>query len=122
MTRMQFSPHSCTRTAYGHSGRPAINILHGDNELRIQMAVPGYKKDQIIVRVEDQTLHIEGNAPTQTDAGAFARREFSIKPFKQSLQLGDRVDPTAIQARVEDGLLTITLGLLQPLRREIAVA
>lgn len=119
---MLLTPHTCTRTAYGHSGHPAINILQGANELLIQLAVPGYKKDQITVRVEDQTLHIEGNAPTQTDAGAFVRREFSIKPFKQSLKLGDRVDPSVIQARVEDGLLTITLGLHQPLRREIAVA
>jgi HSP20 family protein len=120
---MTYSPQlSSCRPTHGRTARPAMNVLQAEDRIELQFAVPGFRKEQLGIRVEEGLLHVEGKADGETRSPGLVRREFGPIPFHKSFRLSERVDASAIQARVEDGVLTVTIGLKQPLRREIAVA
>jgi HSP20 family protein len=110
------------RPAVAAQTRPAMNILQGEDAITLQFAVPGFRKEQLGIRVEEGLLYVEGKPSTDPKPDGLIRCEFGPAAFTKSFRLSERVDATAIQARVEDGVLSVTLGLRQPLRREIAVA
>lgn len=119
MYQQSVSPCRPTRAA---TSRPAMNVLQGEDAITLQFAVPGFRKDQLGIRVEEGLLHVEGKPSGESAPEGLIRREFGPVPFSKSFRLSERVDASAIQARVEDGILSVTIGLRQPRRREIAVA
>lgn len=112
-------PNTCRPN--GEAARPALNIRKADQSVELQFAVPGFRKDDLTVRVDGEDLVILGQ-PQPEDINGFVRREFRPFPFEKRFRLGERVAQDQILARVEDGILHITIGLTQPLHREIAVA
>lgn len=113
---------TCQPATARQSPRPAMNIRQDENQLEIQFAVPGFRKDELTIRVEEQVLIVEGKPANAPEVNGFVRREFRAAAFEHRIRLHDRIDGEAILARVEDGILHVTLGLKQPLRRDIAVA
>ena len=71
------------------------DITHNDNGATIKMKVPGFNKKSIDISVDSETLTIEG----KTDDDSFTKR-FSID---------NKYDFDSIDAKVVDGLLTLTL-------------
>jgi HSP20 family protein len=69
-----------------------------DNGLDILIAVPGFKKDEITIEVQDQILSIKGKSE-KTYAKAFSKR----------YKFPDKYDPEKITANHEDGILRISL-------------
>ena len=64
---------------------PAVNIMEDEKRYTVEVAVPGLKKEDINVR----------------------RREFSCSQFRQTLLLPENIDEEEIEAKQENGLLTI---------------
>ncbi len=120
MNNMQTS--QCRPAVARHTNRPAMNIRQDDQHLELQFAVPGFRKEELTIRVEDQVLIVEGKPAAADGTKQFVRREFRPLAFEQRLRLSDRIDADNIQANAEDGILHVTLGLKQPLRHDIAVA
>tara|TARA_Y100000361_G_scaffold17311_1_gene13501 strand:- start:430 stop:759 length:330 start_codon:yes stop_codon:yes gene_type:complete len=77
------------------------NIIHDDDGATIKLKVPGFNKKSIDVSVDSDTLTIEG----KTDDDSFTKR-YSVD---------SRFDFDSIDAKVIDGLLTLTL----PYRAEV---
>lgn len=119
MKMMTTYPANCRQTA--SAIRPAMNIRKEDQAIELQFAVPGFRRDDLTINVEDGHLVITGT-PRAEEVNGFVRREFRPAAFEKRFQLSERVNQDQIQARVEDGILHVTIGLVQPLRREIAVA
>ena len=91
----------------GTSGYGA-EVQKTDNGWTIEIPVPGYQPDQIEVTVEDRVLTVSGKSERRT--------------FQRSILIPQEVDPDAIAANVEHGMLTLSLQLhpkAQP--RKIAV-
>ena len=70
-------------------------ITHDDDGATIKLKVPGFNKKSIDISVDSETLTIEG----KTDDDSFVKR-FSID---------NKFDFDSIDAKVADGLLTLTL-------------
>lgn len=102
-------------------GRPRMNILRTNEFLELQFAVPGYKKEDFDIRVEGQHLMV-ASKPLQNAPEKFERKEFGVVPFEHAFKLGDQIEQNEIDAKVEDGVLTLKLKVTQPLRRDIPVA
>jgi len=93
---------------------PALNILEREKEYTVEMAVPGMKKGDFIVSIDaDGNLNIKMEKQPSEEAkqadGRYIRREFSYGKFDRTLLLPEEVEKESISARVEDGILYITL-------------
>ena len=90
---------------------PAVNIMEDDKCYTIELAVPGLCKDEISVRIDENShLTITVDSLKEDERkGKYLRREFSRSQFRQTLILPDNIDEEGIEARQENGLLTIEI-------------
>lgn len=96
------------------SSNPALNILENENEFKVEVAAPGLTKDDFHIEMpEDKHLVVSMEKKDEKkEEGAdnkYLRREFSYVNFRQSMILPDNVDSEKINAKVENGVLTISI-------------
>lgn len=109
---------------------PAINVKETEKDYTVEVAAPGMTKDDFNVNIDkDGNLHIHMEAHTEKKEedkkSHYLRREFAYSKFEQTLLLPDDVEKEAIAARVNDGVLTVTLPKMSkpecPVARQIEV-
>jgi HSP20 family protein len=90
---------------------PPVDIFETENELVLKADVPDVDLNDIDVRVENQTLTIEGERKfAQTsDAKGYHRMERSYGRFVRSFAVPNTFDTEKINASYKNGLLTVTL-------------
>lgn len=95
---------------------PAINVIESDKDYKVEVAAPGMTKEDFKIHInEDNDLVISMEKKTESTEGdkegkkesRYLRREFSYSKFQQTLILPDDVDKDKIDAKVNDGVLTI---------------
>lgn len=97
---------------------PAINVKESDTAYTVELAAPGLKKEDFNVNIDrDGNLHIrmESKAEKKDEdkKSHYLRREFAYSKFEQTLLLPDDVDKDKIEAKVGDGVLTVSLPKLE---------
>jgi molecular chaperone IbpA len=102
---------------------PPYNIIQvGEGEYLVQVALAGFKKEDISVTVSEGYLTIE-NSPvevgTADDDSRTIHKGISTRWFKRSFTIADDVDVTG--AELADGLLTITMVKQLPEAPEVQV-
>ena len=95
---------------------PAVNIIEKETEYKIELAVPGMRKDHFEIEMEEGILSISANQDEEktSEKGKFTRREFSYNSFRRSFTIPESVDPVKIDANYTEGVLFISL----PKRKE----
>ena len=95
---------------------PAVNIIEKETEYKIELAVPGMRKDHFEIEMEEGILSISANQDEEktSEKGKFTRREFSYNSFRRSFTIPESVDPEKIDANYTEGVLFISL----PKRKE----
>lgn len=90
---------------------PGIDISETDNQYRITAELPGMKKEDISVNLENGRLSISGERSFQKEDNGetYHRVESQYGSFNRSFQLPDNVDEESINAKYEDGLLKISV-------------
>ena len=90
---------------------PRLNVIETDNEFQLELLVPGFKREEINISVENNvlTLASERTIENQDEKVNYVRREFSQQKFKRSFELPESVDSTAISAEYHDGVLKMAL-------------
>ncbi len=92
---------------------PAVNIKETEKDFTVELAVPGKKKDDFKIEVNNDILTISSEAKTEkedrADDGKYTRREFSYSSFKRSFTMPETVDEDKIKASYEDGVLRLAL-------------
>lgn len=91
---------------------PAVNIMEDEKRYTVEVAVPGLKKEDINIRIDDNshliiTVDTKKEKEEETQKGKYIRREFSCSQFRQTLLLPENIDEEEIEAKQENGLLTI---------------
>ena len=90
--------------------RPLVNIKEREDVYELEMALPGYKKEQIKVHLEKDKLSISAEkADEAKDGDGYVVREYGNESFKRSFQLGLLADQSKIEARFEDGVLHLSI-------------
>jgi HSP20 family protein len=104
---------------------PAVDILENDShEIVIKAEVPGMKKEEIDLRLENNTLTIRGERKraSETRDEQYHRVERAYGSFSRSFSLPATVDHGKVTADYTDGVLTITLPLKEDAKpRQIQV-
>ena len=104
-----------------NSTAPAVNVKENKDEYEMQLAAPGLKKDYCRVSIDDEgnlNVKIENKFENKEENKKdekkehYLRREFSYSNYEQSYTLPEDVDKEKISAKVEDGILNITLPKL----------
>ena len=90
---------------------PAVNVAEKENEYSIEVAAPGYKKDDFKISVNNDVLTISAEAKAENKEGdkEYTRQEYSYNSFSRSFRLPDNVKDDAIKAKYEDGMLKLNL-------------
>ncbi len=93
---------------------PAVNILEKADSFLVELAVPGRKKEDFKIELNDQLLTISSETSTEKEEkdkdGKFTRREFGFQTFSRSFTLPQSIDAQRIEARYEDGVLRLELA------------
>jgi HSP20 family protein len=104
---------------------PAVDILENDkHEIVIKAELPGMKKDEIDLRLENNMLTIRGERKrnSETRDEQFHRVERVYGAFSRSFSLPSTVDHSKVTADYADGVLTITLPVKEEAKpRQIQV-
>jgi molecular chaperone IbpA len=107
------------------TGYPPYNIeTVGENAYRIEIAVAGFKPEELNIEARENTLTVQGKKAANDDSGRrFLHRGLAERDFERRFQLADYVVVTG--AALADGLLSVTLErqlpeALKPRRIDIA--
>ena len=90
---------------------PAVNISENENGYAVELAVPGMKKEDFKLAVENNILSIssEKKEESKQENERYTRKEFSYSSFSRSFTMPEHVDTEAISAEYTNGVLKLTL-------------
>ena len=94
-----------------HAWAPVLDVQEDKDNFRVRVELPGLKREDITVSIEDGTLVISGERKTETaDEGTEVhRQERYYGKFSRALTLPSAVAADQVKAAYKDGILTVTL-------------
>jgi HSP20 family protein len=89
-----------------------LNAYEEGDHYVVEAQLPGMKPDDINVSIEQGVLTIGGETKAEEERQDrnYLIREHRAGRFSRSLRLPDTVDPAAVQATYQDGVLRLTLA------------
>ena len=95
------------------SNYPPYNIIEINNvESRLEVALAGFKKDELKVFTEFGKLHVQGTKEKQEDDRTFRHRGVAARDFTRVWTLSDDTEIRGVE--FTDGLLVVQLGKIVP--------
>jgi HSP20 family protein len=89
---------------------PSVNVKDTADAYVVEMAAPGFTKDDFKVELNQSILTISSEKKEEKKVeGEFTRREFSYQSFSRSFTLPREVDADKIAARYENGILHLNI-------------
>ena len=107
------------------STAPAVNVKESDTDYTMELAAPGIKKEYCRVNINEDgnlSIAIENKVEHKQEDKHhhYLRREFSYSNYEQSYTLPDDVERDKISAKVEDGILTVTMPKMQQEEKKLS--
>lgn len=108
----------------GQTYEPAVDIYESDTALILQADVPGVRKEDVEINLDQDVLTINGRVAIDDYEGLRpVYSEFNVGNFFRRFTLGETIDQEAITADMEEGVLTVTLPKKEKAQpRKITVA
>ena len=94
---------------------PTVNTREGKEAYHIEVDLPGIKKEDVDVKVEDNVLVISGKREFQEEVKEenYYKIESSYGNFSRSFSLPQKIDIENIKANSEDGVLEVIIPKLK---------
>ncbi|MBK9735290.1 MAG: Hsp20/alpha crystallin family protein [Saprospiraceae bacterium] len=97
---------------------PSVNLKETDKEYHIELAVPGMKKDDFKIELENNVLTISSEKQEEKEEkgkdGNFLRKEFNYQSFYRSFTMPENTKEDSIVAKYNDGILNVSIGKKEP--------
>jgi HSP20 family protein len=92
-----------------------VDVREDADHIFVEAELPGFTKEEVDVNLENQTLTITAEHKTETEEkgakkGEWLLRERRYNRFQRSFNLPPTVDAQTVQAKLHDGVLSITLN------------
>ncbi len=103
---------------------PSLDVVENAEGYQVYVDLPGVDKKDISLTVENNLLTLEGEKKesAEKDKKRFFRRETWAGTFRRTIALPTAADGEKVQAQLQDGVLTISIGKKEELKpRQIAV-
>ena len=95
------------------SNYPPYNLIHESNVLsRLEIALAGFKRDEVKVYTEYGKLTVEAQKEEKKEPETYTHRGLAQRSFSKQWSLSD--DTEVGEVTLEDGLLTVTLKKVVP--------
>ena len=91
---------------------PRLNVVETEKTFEVEAELPGVKKEDIKVAIENRRVTIEGEAKRESvekEGEHVVYAERSTRKFARSFMLPTDVDDAAAEAKLENGILMLTL-------------
>ena len=98
---------------HANDGYPPHNVIKYDSmKYDIEMAVAGFKKNDIKIEVKDHILSIKGDREKRRENDAYVHKGISGRKFQKSFRLSEYTEVDG--ADLTDGILTVNLKVVLP--------
>ncbi len=104
----------CRQAGWSQAFMPPGDLLVGEEEVRLVMDVPGLKPEDVEIELADGALRVRGERryPYREDeAPKLNRLERGYGRFERLLRVPKEVEPDALSASIEDGVLTLRIPM-----------
>lgn len=92
------------------SGPGALSVIESDAGTCFEFDVPGFGADDITIDVENGLLVVAGLQKERRDEGTEVYSERRVGEFRRVIRLDKKLDPTAIEADLKDGVLRLSVS------------
>jgi molecular chaperone IbpA len=95
------------------SNYPPYNLVQVSNvESRLELALAGFRKREVLVYTQDGKLFVEGQKEDKETESNYLHKGLAQRSFTRAWTLSDDTEVRSVN--FEDGLLTVTLGRIVP--------
>ncbi len=104
---------------------PAMDLVETDEHFVLRADLPGLKEEDVKIEVEDSTLTVSGERRSEHESNreGYHRVERSFGSFSRSLTLPKGVDPAAVTAGFDRGVLEVRIPKPEERKpRRVAIA
>ena len=89
---------------------PSADIFETEEMLTVVLEMPGVRKDNVDINIENGMLTVEGRIDFEKYDGLRpVYSEYNVGPYRRSFRLSSQVDQSKIAAEMQDGIITLTL-------------
>ncbi|TGC10969.1 Hsp20/alpha crystallin family protein [Methanolobus halotolerans] len=91
--------------------RPLVDVKEEDNDIVVKTDLPGVNKDDVDINIKGDRIWITANThrESEEEKEGYSMKERSFKRFARSFSLPANVTEEGAKAKLEDGVLTVTL-------------
>lgn len=82
-------------------------IKEGESNYKIELAVAGFKKDELSIQLKDNTLTIKGESNSKSSNGDYLHKNIARRSFSKNFTLAENIEVG--DAEFEDGVLGVSL-------------
>ncbi|HEV8542985.1 MAG TPA: Hsp20/alpha crystallin family protein [Verrucomicrobiae bacterium] len=102
--------------------QPQVNIVEGNEGYVLEAEMPGVSKEGLEILLEGNELTIIGHRNNGLEGSQLVYRESTDRDFRRNFELDPAIDTVRISARMENGLLFLTLPKAEKVKpRKISV-
>lgn len=104
--------------------KPRYDVQAGADAYEVTVELPGVRKDKVAIQFEKGVLTLKAERQsTAQDGWKTLHRELNTLNYGLQLKVNVPVEEAALKAKLEDGILTLTLPVKEAAKpRTIAVA
>ncbi|MBU0993251.1 MAG: Hsp20/alpha crystallin family protein [Proteobacteria bacterium] len=90
---------------------PLINLSENKDAYFVRAELPGVKANELDIQATGNSMSISGerHIPEENGSAKYHRREREAGKFSRMISLSNEIDPEHVEAKMENGILTITL-------------
>ncbi len=90
---------------------PPANVIENGHSFKVELAVPGFSKDDFKVEIDDNVLSISAEKEEELESKEerYMRNEFRYVSFSRSFTLPKNCEDSKIEANYSDGILSLVV-------------
>ena len=95
----------------GEEFSPSTNLYEKDGKYHLTAELPGIKKDDISITIDANVLTVTGKKESEKEEKGknYYVKESRYGSFSRSFRLPEQVDETKVDAKLQDGVLTVSI-------------
>ena len=99
--------------AHANDGYPPHNVIKtGDRTYTVELAVAGFKREDLSIELKDHVLTLKGDRAQRRPEDQYVHRGLSTRKFVKSYRLSEYTE--VVGADLTDGILTVDLEVIVP--------
>ena len=88
---------------------PSVNTIENDDSFEIDLAVPGMKKDDFSIELDNNVLIISSETSNNVSNENLRLNEFNYSSFQRSFKIPESVNLDKIKGNYKNGILKVLL-------------